>query len=328
MLERVRSRRQRLLSITHTYQDELDPESRVAMMPDLDRLLHLADVYGEEGLPRRQRFEALQFFDLARMLLWIEERDSVQQVGRDMDAIIDLFIHELTDGTLHLLTIWTYHDAHSEYRVSDVGIGERLHAHSRYERMHPLPVRPLKQGGIVSLHHRPKDPFETWLKVYKQSLDATRLSPFDVRDRRGLKLVAQGTQDVRALVEQVRELVVRERETIQVVHDNLEEDRRMDTDNHHSGLDFKAVKCEFTWNGRTVELLIVRLIDYFNSILSLSSANHELYRIEQLLDVYFPFLFPSEIYGVHWGDASVRTLVRSRLIDKLGWRISSRNGSS
>lgn len=329
MLEKVRDERVRLINLyAHSLVDKLGIESSVGTTLNPARLLELALTEGEDLIHKRVRFEAVSFFDLARMLAWIERRPAESRfvVGEDMGNVIALLKEGLFQEKTKQIEVWTYHDPEDNYRVREIGIDHRLHHDSDLVREHPMVCRMLQDGRLVCFDHRPKGLFETALKMIKQQASSIRRWD-QVRDRRGFKLIVPDVQQGKALIDDLQVLFRKAGGTFCRGHSNMTGNgKRMDKHNKQSSKFFRAAKCEVIWHDRVYEILVVTFQDYFSSQFALDGENHELYRLKQMLDVYFPLLWPADIYGIDWSDERrVRRPLMSQMKAKLGWRVKPRH---
>ncbi len=328
MLEKVRDERVRLINqYAHSLVDKLGIESSVGTTLNPARLLELALTEGEDLIDRRVRFEAVSFFDLARFLAWIERLpdESRYVVGEDMGSVIALFKDKLFQERTAQIKVSTYHDPDDNYRVREIGIDRRLDEDPDLVREHQMVCRMLQDGRPVRIDHRSKGLFETALKMLKQQASGIRRW-YQVRDRRGFKLVVPDVQQAKALIDDLQALFRKEGATFRRGHSNMTGNgKRMDRRNPQSSKFFRAAKCEVIWHDRVYEILVVTFQDYFSSQFALDGENHELYRLKQMLDVYFPLLWPAGIYGIDWSDARrVRRPLMAQKKAMLGWRVKPR----
>ncbi|HBO99988.1 MAG: hypothetical protein UU48_C0002G0012 [Candidatus Uhrbacteria bacterium GW2011_GWF2_41_16] len=330
-----------LVNLVHRYampleEEELALESRVALAVDMEDLLRLADVQGDDPLRCRKRFEARRFFDLTMFLDRIDRIDPIERVRRDLSRMIHLFEHHLFLPGSENIQVWTYHDPTRAYRVAQIGINRQLFLPN--ERYNPMTCRLLAgtQDGRVLFHHRDKDTFGACLKILKQRQDRKKADPFDVRDRRGFALVVSDLMYRDQLIDKLQQVVTSAGGKMRLDASNStgDSETKMDPNNPHTSEYFRATKFEILWNMPSedwqkfpYEIIIFTFADYFSQKFSLGLENHDLYRLEQMLDVYFPILFPSSVYQtvVDWKDTSIRELLRKCKRAKLGWKINGRN---
>ncbi len=326
MVGLARDGRERLLSMyAHPYIHALRTESRIGTTLNPFFLISLAGACGDDSMSKRVRFEATSIFDLAQMLVWVENRrgESRYTVGEDMASLIDFFTGSLfEDKSRTSVRVFTYHDPADHFRVREVGVDKSLQGHPpNHVLEHLLSCRTFGGGRLVFLDHRPKGLFETALKMLKQ-FRAGKKAWHRISDRRGIKLIVPTVEDVHTLMETLGTLMPVFNGRFIPGQSNITGNGtvRMSKSNSHSSPMFKAAKCELWYRDRVFEVLIATFQDHFSSLYATDKVNHELYRLDQALDIYLPRLCPARVYGVDWKSEKVREPLLSQVCERLLWR--------
>jgi len=324
ILHLVRSERERLAE--HYLQDladRIELESLVAVTPNLQHLLNLAAEPGDGPLDKQRRHEAIRLFDETCAIARMEQLDPIEKIHQDLEAMLKLLTRELFETDNQEVLMYTYHDRDDCYRVADYRINERLERDGLLEHENRLVCRTARINGTtdyVALHHRIKRHVPAWLKMQKQ-VQTSRKDPFNIVDRRGLKLIVPTIPLALQLVELITAIIEREGGSIVASSQNLTSSGRVDQTNGHSSPNFKTARMEIWWRERFFELQITTFLHYYSSTLSVDMENHAVYRLLQCFDFYFPFLFPTEIYHIDWTDETLRRQMMAREIARLGWLV-------
>lgn len=323
----IRYGRERLLDhYAYVYADQLAPDSSVGSTPHLDRLLELAVKNGENNQPDPQRwFEALSLFDQAIAVSRIESEDPYEKIGRDLDTLIDFLRDRFFVGGFEKIDVYSYHDPNDGYTVhtGDVSIDRPLTRPGLTRRKSRMTCRRLANDRIAYMHHRIKDPFQTWLKMYRQQLERREKNPFFINDRCGLMFVVPSVDELQDIALCLLELLIVNGATeIEPLEMNHQTDHRADIQNHHSSARYKAAKMLVDWEGRRFEFQFVTFPDYFTSARSLLDSNHELYKLRQAMNYFLPLIWPECVYEMDWNNPQIRHTLRSWKEAQLGWRVN------
>ena len=314
-LDLVRRSREWLIdAYLYPLRDELSPVSRIALAPDPLRLLRHAERNGSEPADVRRRFEALHYFDLACGYANIEREEPTRFAREDLDDLIEMFDARVFAGSENV-TVWTRHDER-QYTVSSVHV--RDERESDDERENPFPCRMIRGVGSVFFDHRVKELDRTWLKIQKQIADESIVEKYVVWDRCGIVFVVDGDASMGRLVHALREAVGQDGELFEDLHAI-----RGRPINVHSAPNFHGKQMGIRWRGRLVEVQLYTFGQYLDNTMSLGLANHEMYRLRQLIRFYCPeILFPSSVYRtVDWGSNDLRELLFERQAARVGWRV-------
>lgn len=331
MLREVHHGRQKY---THLYlppfADRLEHESRVWNTTNPRRLLQLANERGDSPLDRQRRHEALRFFDESRALAHMEERHPIEAIQDKFEDFISSFTADLFEPGSDLITVYTYHDRADLYRVKQHAFMRPLPRDACGDLLErgnpPITCRLFQHGGghfFVALRDRVKEHFDTWLKMQKQTRE-DRPNPHEIRDLCGLRLIAPDIAIAEQLLARTRTIIEgsrRKRTAGKVVElvNNLTED--VTAHNRHSSRFFRAARLRIIWNGIAIEIQITTFQHYYSSILAVGRENHEMYRLLQCFDHYFPFLFPTAIYGIDWDNERIRRQLMALRVAHFGWRV-------
>ncbi|MBI4598667.1 hypothetical protein HY734_00550 [Candidatus Uhrbacteria bacterium] len=296
-----------------------------------EELLRRGYVHGDGSLKMRRRFEAGSLFLLASAYSHIELVDSERNVRDDLLEFMDFLSSKLFLPDSEEITVWTKHNPRKHFRVDGVTINTNLWRRSRYVRENEVVCRLLSDGTYVIFLDRGKLTFDTILKTGKQVINhesGSKKDPYHIRDRRGMRLVFPTWNDADRFATRLEQLITSFGGSFLRRKSNIEGNGRMEQENRHSSPDFKAIKCAVVWEGKSLEILLMAFEEYFTSTLSTGNANHELYRLGQLLDVYFPsMLFPAEVYRSvrSWKNLAIRRLLIDYQVSRLGWRTGHRS---
>jgi hypothetical protein len=309
MLHEVRRDRARLVErYANRFYFQLRLESRISTTPRLTRLFELAG--SEEGSVNRDRlFEGLSLFLLSVAAACLERELPRSRIGHELDALIDLFARELFPHGRRNVPFWTYHEKRSmRVHEGDVGIGQRLHRNRRREcRQKPLTCYFLEPDRPVFIDDRPKEVFETLLKIFYQIEEAERDSrawagqdPFEIRDRAALWAVVPTVEATGHLIDRIADVLGQ-------VGGYVEED--VPRPNGDSSPNYRPAKVFLVVNGVRPELQVPTFARMFSGQCALDQENHALYKQRRCTRVYLPQLFPEEVYGINWGSGRTRSLL-------------------
>lgn len=292
--------------------------SEVNTTYDIREVLELALVPGKGEEHRRRRFEAMSLFDQACLLSAIDTADSFRSISEDLRRLLgELNGRLFADRSRHVQFQLAQNPADA-YRVRRIAIdaevadlpdGWLIRDETRF-------CREVREDGFVMVDDRPKTPYETYLKTLRRK-EGNEQDPFNVADKCGLKLVVSTDEDVLTLRDRLGEIMVSMRGNVRSSQENITSKAPVDPRNPHSSNDFRAAKLLVDWDERQYEIQICAFQDYFSSLYSTGRENHALYKLGKCLDVYFPILFPSGIYGHPWDDAALREDLETDKKDQL-----------
>lgn len=292
------------------YQGRLGLITEVRLATSLKGLLTLVDVSGDDPRLVRQRLEALMTFDACVGMHEVERHASFAQTKHALDDVIRRFSKTFFNGSEER-TVWSSHNARDHYHVtgvSDAGRPPRV----RHVIRHTLFCRRMRLAGAwapVVFDYRLKSRFDTLLKMQKQYDDPNRRShAFDVHDRCGLRLVVPEDAHVAHALRAV--LAFLEEPDLGAVVIERPDDPRpaaRGARNKHSSERFRVCKITAAVGGQCFEIQIQTLADWLSGRTATDGVNHDVYRLTQCLDVYFPLLFPPRVYGVNWRAKAIRT---------------------
>ncbi len=317
-------RRMLVKDYAYAYVAQLALDSSVATTPHRKRLLDLAEEHEINQSPDPQRwFEGLSLFDQSISVAHIEARDPIESISTDINQMIKFIIARLFVGGFRKIEVHSYHDPKNGYAVTadNISIDHPLDRPRLDERVVPMTCRQIEHNGFTYMDHRIKDPFETWLKIHRQIKEKRVKDPFFVNDRCGLVFVLFSREECFQFAERLtNELLCDGGEIIERLETNSD-GKTVDAENLNSSPNFKAAKMLVKCHGRVFEFQFVTFHDYITSTLSLTDANHELYKLRQALNFSLPLLWPESLYGVNWADEEIRERLFVCKESQLGWRV-------
>ena len=326
--ETVRFGRKLLVrDFAYAYAAQLALDSSVASTWHRKQLLDLAGQHEHDTSPNRRRwFEGLSLFDQAVTIAHIEAHDPIISISADINRVIKFIIARLFVGGFKETELHSYHDPSNGFAVSsqDVSFDHALVRPGLDERVVPMTCRRIANNGFTYMDHRIKDPFEAWMKIHRQVKEGLVEDPFFVNDRCGLVFVLSSVDELMSFAERLsKELLSDGGEIIEPLKSNID-GGSVDIKNRHTSPKFKAAKMLIRWHGRVYEFQFMTFYDYLTSSLSLTEANHELYKLRQALNFSLPLLWPDFLYGIHWHDDEIRDRLRFCLEAQLGWRMNGK----
>ncbi|MBU0646370.1 hypothetical protein KJ611_02740 [Patescibacteria group bacterium] len=305
--------------------DVLELRAEVQSTLSISKLIELINSGSDSHFDGRRRFEAVSMLDIATFMLAIDQDDSNKNVGRDLNRLLELLDAHLFASESRTVTVWTRHDPADHYRVKEVSaIDVGFTGSQQNVRRNGITCRQLNTGGLVLVHERSKYSFDTWRKIQRQLVE-NQSDPFLVGDRCGIKFVVPSKSDAHALAERIQEIGARIGAEVGPFQGNLSGNGRMDNGNKLSSPFFRAIKSQVVWGPhsyrRHYEIQIVPFLDYFSSRFALNEENHDLYKLRQCIEVFFPLLFPLRIYGINWRNHKVREPLFRAKTQQLGWSV-------
>ena len=172
---------------------------------------------------------------------------------------------------------------------------------------------------------RIKGAFSTWLKIGRKMHEGEVTETYNVTDRCGLTFVVPTYADLNdfalSLLETLLKNGAEELEKLSMTSANAP----VDPTNPRSSSLYRVAKMLVMWHKREYEFQFLTFHDYFTSKRSLTEANHELYKLRQACDFAFPYLWPSEIYGIDWSQKQLRADLRAWKVEQLGWHVGGKN---
>ncbi len=324
-LDTVRFGRRALVKdYAYAYAAQLALDSSVATTPHRKRLLDLAETHEEGELPDRQRwFECLSLFDQAIVIAYIEAYDPVETISADINQMITFLKARLFVGGFRRIEAYSYHDPKNGYVVTkeNVSIDRTLHRLGLDERVTPFTCRQIAGDGFTYMDHRIKDPFEVFLKVCRQVEEDLLEDPFIIFDRCGLVFAAESFDEMYHFANRLTDALVADGAEVILPLRWNKTDSTMNPTNRSSSPNYKAAKTLIMWRGRAFEFQFVTIADFLNGSLSLTDANHELYKLRQAETYSLPLLWPDTLYGIRWSDPAISDRLRVCKESQLGWRV-------
>jgi hypothetical protein len=282
--------------------------SEVNTTYDIRELLGIARLPGKGEEHVRRRFEAMSIFDQGCLLGAIDTADSFRAISADLRRLLGEFNTRLFADRSRHVTFTLAINPENAYRVERIALEEEgigsvpdgwlVREEKRFCRV-------LKGGSFACVDDRPKTPYETYLKTLRRS-EGKKDDPFAIGDKCGLMLIVPGEREPLALHKRLADLFISMDGRVVESEENLTKDGPPDPRNPHSSDRYKVAKLLVEWNERRYEIQIPSFQDYFSSLYSTDRENHAMYKLKTRLDVYFPILFPSSIYGHPWDDPRLR----------------------
>lgn len=302
------------------FQGRLDFITEVRLETMLSGLLSIASAPGEDRRVVRQRLEALMTFDASVGMYELERRSSYAQGKRTLLEFNRRFSEAFFDGSLER-EVWSSHDVNDRYHLTRVSYTNPGFKKTRHVIKQTLFCRRMRLKGQfipVVYDYRLKGRYEEWLKIQKQ-FDAPRkrADAFQIHDRCGLRIVVPDEDQVQPVLEAIEEFLSQETSfgaTI-IERPNPHAPSR-DPNNTHSADRFVVSKLTVAVAGQFFEIQVQSMRHYLATRTATDGVNHDVYRLHQCMDVYFPLLFPPDVYGVDWKAA----VVRKELVE---WKIRS-----
>jgi hypothetical protein len=311
--------------------DELHMVNDVSVTSNPLDLVEIADRSGADPLVVRQRFEALCLVDLAVVMHELEKHDPMDRVEYDLLSMIYLLDRRLFSPATCSLDIHTYHDPEDSHRVKEVSYDTGASFPGLLERKHNSTCRVTNENVVVRSDARPKDRFETVLKLLRQtSASKSGRDPFVVMDRCAMKFAVKDISSARRLAEDLTWQLIAANAEVRDGGDNLtvETNAPADTSNARSSSKYRKKQLDVLWHGRWYEFQIVIFPHYYSALYALDEENHDIYKLRQGYKDVLPMLFPGPIYLEEktWDSESLQRLLHERQMQHLGWHLRSRNG--
>ena len=309
------------------FADQMKLDSSVARTTNPDRLLRIALKPGEDDLPDPESwFEAVSRFDQALGVMMVNAEAGEELLDLHMSDLIDFLELRFFKKGLVRHEILAYHDPAREYivRESDIGIDRTLNRPGLTRRKSKLACRRLLDDTVVFMDDRVKDPFDRWLKLERQRRDPNVEDPTSIFDSCGFLLLLKDKPTLFRVAHHMRDLLVAD--GAKVIEDfewNLDaEDQVVDRTNSFTSPKHRFGKMVIEWGGQVFEFQFQTYHDYYTSLRSLTDANHELYKLKQLLKFALQFLWPVEIYKINWKSPQVHHALRTWKEAQLGLRVN------
>lgn len=276
----------------------------------------------------RGRFEAILALDLTRMIFDEEKVFPHEDIHRALGRLTRLFKAKLFSGSCKV-KITTFHDPEDDFMVVALkqgGTWVKKISHKKrrrcVRRKQTLSMRQLSTGEVVFLDARVKTREGKAMKQIGQTL-RKKPCPMEVRDQCGLMLVAPDVGAIEILKIKIRHMLAEVGGELHDVRSNLRTNMAKDPTNKQSSPQHKFEECRIYWEGSEYEVQFLTTDAYMSSLHSCNGANHELYRLDQMLHLFLPRLFPVSIYGVDWENEKIRKKIRKAMVRKLGLRMHS-----
>lgn len=107
-------------------------------------------------------------------------------------------------------------------------------------------------------------------------------------------------------VERLRRTIVRAPGSVSGEASNAQRAGILDPTNHHSSSEYRARKYDVRMKNRIFEIQFMYVKDYVNELVATGQENHPLYKLRTFLDLVFPVIFPTELFGLDWRDDALR----------------------
>jgi len=335
---RVREARRGRMALAHELafpvEDELEMVSGVESTSNPFELAGLADVPGDDCFVTQQRFEALCVLDLAVMMSELERGDPMDRVEADQGAMIALLEEHVFSGTPIDLDVFTYHDPAPSgmYRVREVRYQDPASLPAWLERKHNSRCRITRDGIVAHFTGKPKDRFDTVIKLLRQvSRPKEGWNPCVVKDRCRCTFVVQDIGCVRALSGELRSVLGVHGALLHDGGDNLTvmTTGASDPTNPFSSPKFRKKQFDLQWHGRWYEIQIVTFDGFYGARYASDTQNHAIYKLLQGTRDILPAFYPPHVYledGETWSAPELQRLLLDRQVQNLGWSQRRRNG--
>jgi hypothetical protein len=289
----------------------LEMTTEVASSHDPIELILECAVQGMDIQSRTRRFEARRQLTFAQIEFELQlngagRQDLMRDVGWFADVCDDgYFVKKESEQR----TVIALLNAEDENRVKKFQIHLSRDPVSRTpsspnEYVVPLNVRfiPSSAGPIpVYLETRIKEHIPIKLIKKRQRRHET------LTDLCGAKFVFfDEGRELMAGVERIRRTIARAPGCVSGEASNIARAGQVDPKNVHSSEEYRARKWDVRLNNRHFELQFMYLPYYLNEQVSHGKDNHPLYKLSQYLDLVFPVLFPSDLYGLDWHSQVLR----------------------
>ncbi len=323
LLPHAQNGRQYLVSENaRPFQGRLDFITEVRLETTMEGLLALAADHRVDRRVVRQRLEALMTFDAAAGMYELERRSSYAQGKRTLLDFNRRFAEEFFDGSVEM-PVWSSHDVNDRYHLTRVSYADPGFKKTRHVIRQTLFCRQMRLGDKtipVVYDYRLKGRFEEWLKIQKQyDIPRKRSDAFQIHDRCGLRFVVPEDAQVAPVLEVIEQFLAKETSfgASIIERPNAHAPSR-DPENRHSADRFVVAKLTVAVAGQFFEIQVQSMRHYLATRTSTDAVNHDVYRLRQCMDVYFPLLFPPEVYGVDWRSEVVRKELEEWKIRSLG----------
>lgn len=308
----VSGRRHMIETCAWPYADQVGLITEVGTSArNLDQLLDLASVTGDDTRRRRQRVEALMTVDIALAMHSMEPRR--QRAERSLNAFVDELDERRFDGYDHV-TLWSVHDP-KDHLVIKTGVGSPPSSLPAGLLLTRPAMRRLMRVGHeripILFNPRNKDRFMTVMKLLRQYRDDKRPGArLEIHDMCGLSLVVPEVSHVEPVLAALEEHLVAAGATV-LDPPSPYDNPTVVTGNPHTGKGFRVAKQTVFIGDQPFELQVQAQEDYLNTLYGLTQVNHDSYRVEQALGHYLPVLFPQGVYDVAWESKDVGDRIRS-----------------
>jgi hypothetical protein len=293
---------------------------RLEMTTEVGSALHPVDLILECAGSGKDIHSRLRHYEARRQLTFAQIEFELQLSGAGSDALnsdLGWFVdacdeHYFLKQKSDQLTVIADLDPQDEYRVKRFEV-----CSSRDESSRLLPTRerfvvPLNVRFIPPLHKGdPPIPvyFETRTKKHipLKLIKKRQRRHESISDSCGAKFIFfDEDRDLVAGVKRIRRTIARAPGCISGEASNIARAGQIDASNAHSSTEYRARKWDVRIRNRHFELQFMYLPFYLNEQVSHGSDNHPLYKLSQYLDLLFPVIFPTELYGLDWANMELR----------------------
>jgi hypothetical protein len=324
--------------------DALELDSNLELTPDPKELLEIANRRDSAaGVDPRRWYEGIMAFDVVMVMTLIERNESTDKLRGDLGEFINLLEEYVFVGPPKDRVVYSYHRRGSaNYMVDANGISLDVPLRDVDPALVPkrskLGLRPLVAGGEAYVTPRPKGPFWTALKLYRQVALAEQgkwdeekkgHGPYFVSDRQGIRIVVPSIDLVYDLIARIVDVIQMHGGEVGPLEKNMTGDAAVDPTNTHSSPNFRAAKFDATYKGNRIEIQFMTLWDYMTNKYATDEAGWYMYKLKQMIENYLEFLAPRDLFGYNWtSDMGLRHRLRQQMIDKLGWARHEASSSS
>ncbi len=290
---------------------EMDPN--VAGECDPIQLMRTSMSSGTDVLARTRGFEAQRQLALAQL-----NYEDIRLYGPrnilkgKLKSFVDLCEEELfVPGKSEQVTVIAKLDPANAHRVSSFKVVPRNQSVGSMilrdtQIVLPLDVRFVADnGGMFPVF------FDARVKehsVIKKIAKRARRS--SLTDLWAVQWVAFNEEhDLMRIIDLLRRGVVIVPGTISGEASNAQRAGVLDPMNHHSSHEYRSTKYDMTFCNWVLELAFKYLPIFVNELVSRGRDCHRLYKLWKYLDLVFPVIFPTALYGIDWRDLELRQLL-------------------
>jgi hypothetical protein len=312
---------QEFFTINRRNQLEFDDKVLTARsMPQLIELM--SGKHGTGIISRRIPFEARIVAVLAQLefesLIGTHNPDTLYRIRTDLINHLEKDVFEESESASVVVVAKLDPDNHYRVKQHEDGTYDidwfyeddpKANQHtSETVYIECLNVRIMKKNGHAILIHsktRPKD------RIFAKQLRKNQRKPEQVTDLSGLTMVLLNNNliDEEFLANRLRATVVNCPGLVSAQQSNAKRAGAIDEGNPFSSDTRRGEKYEFFWGGIWHELQILALPDFINSRIAHAQDGHPFYKLVTYLDTLFPWIWPTQMYGMDWFDPKIRDML-------------------